>query len=138
MKTTGFIAWAFLCLIPLATVVFFFRWLWRGFEGLGKRSTGPMPMTIAGYISWALLSLVLLAAGVFCTVIAIHLWQHAKDYGNELLFVEEMQIHAVNAGLTALSFWICGILAGRVPLRAWRSRKRQKAIEREFIRESRT
>ena len=135
MKTTGFIVWVFLYLIPLATVVFYFRWLWRSFEGLGKRSTGPMPMTIAGYISWALLSLVLLAAGVFCTVIAIHLWQHAKDYGNELLFVEEMQIHAVDAGLTALPFWVGGILAG---LRPWRSRKKQRAIEREFIRGSRT
>ena len=127
MTTAGYIAWVLLSLILLATVVFF-SWLWRSFAGLGKRSTELMPMTAAGYITWALLSLALLAAAVFILWAAVDLLQHfehSRARGKDLFFIEEEQSHALNGGFVGVLFGIGGILAGLVPFRAWRLRKRQ-------------
>lgn len=124
MTTAGLIAWAFFCLIPLGMVVAYFSWLWRSFERLGERSTGPiLPMTTAGYIAWTLLSLALSAVAVFICWAAVNLLQsieHNRARGVDQFFIDEERSHALSGGFVGVLFGIGAILAGLVPLRAWR------------------
>jgi hypothetical protein len=81
-------------------------------------------MTTTGYVTWTLHSLALLAAALFLSSAAVDLLQTLeRTHSEDLHVVQEERFHARTAGLLSLPFWIGGILAGLVPIRAWCSRK---------------